>query len=43
VWAQAGRPRLVFAFTIRGDAIVDIEMIADPARLERLAVTLVEG
>jgi RNA polymerase sigma factor (sigma-70 family) len=43
VWAQAGRPRLVFAFTIRGDAIVDIEMIADPARLERLAVTLVEA
>jgi RNA polymerase sigma factor (sigma-70 family) len=43
VWAQAGRPRLVFAFTIGGDAIVDIEMIADPARLESLAVTLVEA
>ena len=33
VWAVAGRPRVVFGFTITRGKIVGIEMIADPVRL----------
>jgi RNA polymerase sigma factor (sigma-70 family) len=36
VWAPGGRPRVVFAFTIRGDRIARIELLADPERLRRL-------
>jgi hypothetical protein len=31
---------MVFAFTIRGQNIVEIDAIADPARLSRLDVVL---
>jgi RNA polymerase sigma-70 factor (ECF subfamily) len=31
VWAVAGRPRVVFGFTITQGKIVSIEMIADPS------------
>jgi RNA polymerase sigma-70 factor (ECF subfamily) len=36
VWAQAGRPRVVFAFTITGGKIVKIDLIADLERLRQL-------
>ncbi len=38
VWAQGGRPRVVFAFTIERGKVVQIEMVADPDRLDRLDV-----
>jgi hypothetical protein len=35
IWAQGGR-RVVFAFTIAGEKIVAIDLIADPEHLGRL-------
>jgi RNA polymerase sigma factor (sigma-70 family) len=43
VWAQAGRPRVVFGFTITDGRIVEIEMLADPERLAALDVVVVGG
>lgn len=40
VWAPGGRPRVVFAFTIKGGKVVEIEMVADPERLGRLDLTI---
>jgi len=40
VWAPGGRPRVVFGFTIAGEKIVAIAMVADPARLGRLDLTV---
>lgn len=42
VWAPGGLPRVVFAFTIAGGKIVQIEMIADPARLSELDLSILE-
>jgi RNA polymerase sigma-70 factor (ECF subfamily) len=36
VWAQGGTPRVVFAFTITGEKIVTIDLIADPDHIGRL-------
>jgi len=36
VWAQGGRPRVVFGFTIRHGKIIAIELVADPERLRQL-------
>jgi RNA polymerase sigma-70 factor (ECF subfamily) len=36
VWAPGGRPRVVFGFTITGGKIVEIDLVADPERLRRL-------
>ncbi|MDT4982175.1 MAG: hypothetical protein QOG07_4054 [Pseudonocardiales bacterium] len=36
VWAPGGRPRVVFGFTIENGKIVEIELLADPARLGEL-------
>jgi RNA polymerase sigma factor (sigma-70 family) len=36
VWAQGGRPRVVFAFTVSDGTIVELEMVADPDRLSRM-------
>jgi RNA polymerase sigma-70 factor (ECF subfamily) len=36
VWAQAGRPRVVFAFTFAGGKIVTIDLIADEQRIRDL-------
>src|SRR5437660_11233397 len=36
VWAQGGKPRVVFAFTIKGEKIVAIDLIADPDHIGRL-------
>lgn len=42
VWAPGGLPRVVFAFTIAGGKIFQIEMIADPARLSELDLSILE-
>ena len=42
VWAPAGVPRVVFAFTIVGEKIVQIEMIADPTHLRQLDLSILE-
>src|SRR5881296_1555137 len=40
VWAQGGRPRVVFAFTITCGKIVAIDLVADPERLSQLDLVL---
>jgi RNA polymerase sigma-70 factor (ECF subfamily) len=42
VWAQGGRPRVVFGFTIAGGKIVEIELVADPERLRQLELTVLK-
>jgi RNA polymerase sigma-70 factor (ECF subfamily) len=42
VWVQGGEPRAVFGFTITGGKIVAIEIIADPERLSKPDVALLE-
>jgi RNA polymerase sigma-70 factor (ECF subfamily) len=42
VWAPGGVPRVVFAFTIAGGKIVQIEMIADPGQLSELDVSILQ-
>ena len=37
-----GRPREVFGFTISHGKIVQIELLADPNRLDRLELTIVD-
>jgi RNA polymerase sigma-70 factor (ECF subfamily) len=36
VWAPGGQPRVVFGFTLTGGKIVEIHIVADPARLREL-------
>ena len=43
VWAQRGEPKVVFAFTVRGERVVDIEMLAEPDRLAGLDVLILRG
>jgi RNA polymerase sigma-70 factor (ECF subfamily) len=40
VWAPGGAPRVVFGFTIRDGAVVEIELVADPERLSRLKIEI---
>jgi RNA polymerase sigma factor (sigma-70 family) len=40
VWMSGGQPRVAFAFTIDGDTIVGIDIVADPDELARLAPQL---
>jgi hypothetical protein len=42
VWAPAGRPRAVLGFTIAGGRIVGIDILADPERLRRLDVAVLD-
>ena len=42
VWAPRGRPRVVFSFTIMGGKIVAIDLVADPARLRQLDLTILD-
>ena len=42
-WAPDGRPVAVLAMTVRGERIVEIEVLADPDRLSRLDLTEVAG
>jgi len=43
VWAPGGRPRVVFRFTITGDRIVGIELVADPDQIGRLDLQILRG
>jgi hypothetical protein len=36
VWAPGGRPRVAFGFKATGAKIVEIDLVADPARLRQL-------
>jgi RNA polymerase sigma factor (sigma-70 family) len=36
VWMRAGRPHVVYSFTVGSETIVAIDLIADPARLPQL-------
>jgi len=40
VWAPGGRPRVVFGFTITRGKIVEIDLLADPARLRQLRLSV---
>ena len=40
VWAPGGQPRVVFSFTIMDGKIVRIDLLAEPARLSQLDVTI---
>ena len=42
IWAPGGRPRVVFAFTITGQKIVAIDLVADPERLRQLDLTILD-
>ncbi|HZC76297.1 MAG TPA: sigma-70 family RNA polymerase sigma factor [Ktedonobacterales bacterium] len=42
VWAPGGRPRVVFDFTITRGKIVAITILADPERLRRLDLTILD-
>jgi RNA polymerase sigma factor (sigma-70 family) len=42
VWAPGGRPRVAFGFTVVGGKIVEIEVVADPARLSGLDLAVLE-
>jgi RNA polymerase sigma factor (sigma-70 family) len=42
VWAPRGRPRVVFGFTVAHGKIARIDMLADPARLRRLDLILLD-
>ncbi|MFE0376596.1 sigma-70 family RNA polymerase sigma factor [Streptomyces inhibens] len=43
VWAPDGEPRVVFGFTIRHGKVVAIELLADPGRIDRLDLELLDG
>ena len=40
VWAPGGQPRVVFDFTISGEKIAAIDMLADPESLRELDLTV---
>ena len=40
VWAQRGQTRAVFAFTIEGEKVVEIDLLMDPVDLGQLEVAL---
>lgn len=43
VWAPGGRPKVVFVFTIAGDAIAAIDLVMDPERVAQFELTLLDG
>jgi RNA polymerase sigma-70 factor (ECF subfamily) len=42
VWAPDGKPRAVFKFSVVNGKIVELELLADPTRLQALAITLLD-
>jgi RNA polymerase sigma-70 factor (ECF subfamily) len=42
VWATSGKPRVIFSFTITGEKISAIDLLADPALLRQTDVVLLE-
>jgi hypothetical protein len=43
VWAPGGRPRVVFGFKLKGGKIVEIDLLADPARLDQLDLVILDS
>jgi RNA polymerase sigma factor (sigma-70 family) len=43
VWATGGAPRVAFLFTIEDDAVLAIDLVADPDRLAAMAIEPVEA
>jgi hypothetical protein len=43
LWAPGGRPRVVFGFTVRRGKIVEIDILADPARLRQLDLAILDA
>lgn len=43
VWAPGGQPRVAFSFTITHGKIIEIDLVADPARLRRLDLAILPG
>ncbi len=43
VWASHGETKVVFEFTITGDRIVAIDMVAEPERLATLDLSVLDG
>jgi RNA polymerase sigma-70 factor (ECF subfamily) len=43
VWAQRGKPRFVFVFTIARGRVAGIEILADPERLDQLDLAMLDG
>jgi RNA polymerase sigma-70 factor (ECF subfamily) len=41
-WAPGGKPLAVFAFTVAGGTITGIDLIADPAHIDQLALTILD-
>jgi RNA polymerase sigma factor (sigma-70 family) len=42
VWALDGKPRVVFGFTIMAGRIVEIDILADPERLDQLDLAMLD-
>jgi len=42
VWAPGGQPKVVFGFTITSGKIVGIDLVADPERLRRLDLAILD-
>jgi RNA polymerase sigma-70 factor (ECF subfamily) len=40
VWAPGGTPRVAFGFTIRDDKVVEIALVADAERLNRMKIEI---
>jgi RNA polymerase sigma-70 factor (ECF subfamily) len=43
IWSVAGEPRAVFRFTLAGEKIVAIDLVADPAHIASMELTLLHG
>jgi RNA polymerase sigma-70 factor, ECF subfamily len=43
VWATRGRPNVVFLFTVTLGKIVEIDLVADPERLQQLDLMVLDG
>jgi RNA polymerase sigma factor (sigma-70 family) len=43
VWSSGGTPRVVFEFTVANGTIVEIDMIAEPARLRAVELAPLDG
>jgi RNA polymerase sigma-70 factor (ECF subfamily) len=43
VWIAGGRPRAVFAFTVRGDKIVGIDLVGDQEQIDQMDIVLLSA
>ena len=43
VWMAGGRPRAVFAFTLRNDKIVGIDLLGDPRKIAQLDIVVLNA